>query len=269
MSSQPYITLYDTPSSTSSSWAPHIWRIRYFQKLYATIDANPVGIYRLILNYKRLPHCTVWVEFPEIDRKMRSIGAPPTSKGPDGKPVYTLPVIVDSIRNSNPIILSGPTIIAEYLEMAYPARLIFPEGTRALQTLFVQYIHDVVVRPLLPIMVPLSHQRLPERSQTHFFPPGQRPRDPIPPGAPRNQAWQAVRDSFDNLAAIMGKNGGDDGDGIVVCGRDLTYGDFALCAILIWIEKVSPQDGWLRVRSWNGGRWMILWERCKDYMDIY
>jgi len=52
-------------------------------------------------------------------------------------------------------------------------------------------------------------------------------------------------------------------------GREVSYADFALCAVLIWIEKVAPQDGWARVRQWNGGRWMRLWERCRDYMDVF
>ncbi|EDR10117.1 uncharacterized protein LACBIDRAFT_318115 [Laccaria bicolor S238N-H82] len=249
--SPPVITLYDVPGHTPQPWAPHIWRVRF------------------ILNYKRLLYRTVWVEFPDVEATLRSIKAQPTGMRSDGRPVYTLPVVVDPMRNpTNPVVVSNPNEIAEYLESAYPARPVFPEGSRALQTLFVHFIQEVFSKPLLPIMVPLSHHQLPDRSQAHF-----RGGAPVPPqllaaGPQREQAWLAVKDQFDFLARILEKNCLD-GDGVVVMGHDVTYADFALCSVLIWIERMAAHDGWTRVRTWNNGRWNRLWERCKDYMDEY
>ncbi|KAF8154469.1 hypothetical protein B0H34DRAFT_660186 [Crassisporium funariophilum] len=245
----PVITLYDVPGHTPQPWAPNIWRIRF------------------ILNYKRLRYQTVWVEFQDVERTLRHIGAPPSALRSDGQPVFTLPVVVDPTRHpSSPRILSNTNTIAEYLESTYPARPVFPEGTRALQTLFVHFIQEVFAKPLLPIMVPLSHQQLPERSQAHFR--GAHAASGILVGPQREQAWLAVKEQFDFLAMIMDKNCGD-GDGIVSMGHDVTYADFALCSVLIWIERMAAHDGWARVRTWNGGRWSRLWERCKEYMDEY
>ena len=42
-----------------------------------------------------------------------------------------------------------------------------------------------------------------------------------------------------------------------------------ICSVLLWIEKVAPHEGWVRVRDWDGGRWWRLWERCKAYMDVF
>jgi glutathione S-transferase len=237
-------------------------------------------LFRFILNYKRLPYSTVWVEFPDVETTLRSIGAPPSATRSDGRPIYTLPVIVDPMRSPmSPEVLCNTNTIAEYLEATYPARPVFPEGSRALQTLFVHYIQEVFAKPLLPIMVPLSHQRLPERSQSHFR--GHRGAAPGYPGAgmstptpdytlatgpQREQAWRAVKEQFDFLAMILDKNNGD-GDGIVAMGHDVTYADFALCSVLIWIERVAAHDGWARIRHWNSGRWNRLWDKCKDYMD--
>jgi len=108
--------------------------------------------------------------------------------------------------------------------------------------------------------------QLPDRSQAHL-------RGPYGPvqtlaGPQREQAWMAVKEQFDFLAMIMDKNSGD-GDGVVSMGHDVTYADFALCAVLIWIERMSAHDVWARVRTWNGGRWNRLWERCREYMDEY
>ncbi|THU81178.1 hypothetical protein K435DRAFT_937170 [Dendrothele bispora CBS 962.96] len=242
-STTPVITLYDIAGNSSPQpWAPNIWRVRF------------------ILNYKRLRYRTVWVNFADIERTLRSINAPPSSYRPDGRPVYTLPVIVDPTRNSHrPEILSNPNNIAEYLEALHPARPVFPEGSRALQTLFVHYIQEVFAKPLLPIMVPLSFQHMPHA-----------PQQTLPPGPERERAWRLVKEQFDFLASVLDKNAGDgDGDGICAMGHRLTYADFALCSVLIWIENMATYDGWARVREWNGGRWARLKDKCRDYMDVF
>ena len=76
-----------------------------------------------------------------------------------------------------------------------------------------------------------------------------------------------VKEQFDFLSGILDKNVGD-GDGIVAMGHHVTYADFALCSVLLWIEQMAAHDGWARVREWNGGRWVRLREKCKDYMDV-
>ena len=202
----------------------------------------------------------------DVESTLRGIDAPPSGTGPTGKPVYSLPVIADPTRNPRaPKMISNPNLIAEYLESEYPARAVFPDGSRALQTLFVHYIQDSFARPLLPILVPLSHQQLPERTQAHFR---VNPPTPALVGPQREQAWRAVKDQFDFLAAILDKNIGD-GDGVVAMGSELSYADFAICSVLIWIERMAAHDGWARIRTWNGGRWYRLWERCKEYMDEF
>ncbi|KAH0578780.1 hypothetical protein J132_10719 [Termitomyces sp. J132] len=245
-SSPPLITLYDAPGNTPQPWAPNIWRIRF------------------VLNYKRLRYQTVWIEFPDVEARMRSIGAPPSSARTDGRPIYTLPVIVDPTRNPmKPEIISNTNYIAEYLEAAYPARPVFPEGSRAMQTLFVHYVQDVFAKPLLPIMLPLSHQQLQLRRGQPDAHPAAYLSDPQ-----REQAWQAAKEQFDFLAMILDKNASD-GDGVVAMGREVSYADFALCSVLIWIQRMAAHDGWARVRTWNNGRWNQLYERCREYMDEF
>ena len=183
---------------------------------------------RFILNYKRLHYRTIWIEYPDLEGTLRAIGAPPALVK-NGRPTYALPVIVDPLRSvSSPAILSNANAIAEYLETTYPARPVYPEGSRALQSLFVHFIQEVFAKPLLPILVPLSHQRLSERSQAHVggAPP------PQLAGPQREQAWLAVKDQFDFLARILDKNAQPDGNGIVAMGHEVSYADFALCSVL-------------------------------------
>ncbi|KAI0635208.1 hypothetical protein C8Q77DRAFT_1217104 [Trametes polyzona] len=249
--SHPVITLYDINSTIPQPWAPNIWRIR------------------LILNYKRLPHRTVWIDLNNIESTLRAIGASHSAQKSDGRLVYTLPVIVDTLRpKGSPVILSNANAIAEYLETTYPARPIFPEGSRAMQALFVHYVQEIFAKPLLPILVPLTHERLPAHAQAHFrrgglatAPAG------VLGGTQYDQAWSAVKDQFNFLAVILDKNCSDRTH-TVAMGHDVTYADFALCAVLIWIEKVSPHDCWARIREWNGGRWARLYSQCREYMDV-
>ncbi|PPR00687.1 hypothetical protein CVT24_000975 [Panaeolus cyanescens] len=224
----PLLTLYDVPSTSTQPWAPSIWRIRF------------------ILNYKRLPYRTKWVEFQNVERTLREIGAPPSSTRSDGRGVYTLPVIVDPTRDAyHPRIISNANTIAEYLETTYPARPVFPEGSRALQNLFVHFVQEALSKPLLPIMVPLSHNALPEMTQDYFR--GGNPPHHMLSGPQREQAWHAVKEQFDFLAMILDKNRGDgEGDGVVAMGHEVSYADFALCSVLIWIERMAAHDGWAR-----------------------
>ncbi|KAJ7241644.1 hypothetical protein C8J57DRAFT_1438765 [Mycena rebaudengoi] len=236
-SSAPIITLYDLKSASPQPWAPNIWRI------------------------SDLRYRTVWVEFPDVEATLRAIGAPASAVRSDGRPIYTLPVVA-------PHILANTNNIAEYLEAAYPARPVFPEGTRALQSLFVHYIQEIFVKPLLPIMVPLSHQSLPERSHGGGPSSPQVVSDASCRPSSVNRRGAQVKEQFDFLSMILDKNVGD-GDGMVACGHEVSYADFALCSVLIWIQRMAAQDGWMRIREWNGGRWARLWERCKAYMDEY
>lgn len=175
----------------------------------------------------------MWIEFYDVEATLRGLNAPAAAYKSDGRPIYSLPVIVDSILSrSHPTILSNANIIAEYLETTYPARPIFPEGSRAVQSLFVHYIQEIFAKPLLPILVPLTHQALPERSQAHFRGASGGPAAMQLTDAQREQAWRAAKEKFDFLAGILNKNAGVDGNGIVVMAHDVTYADFALCSVL-------------------------------------
>ena len=164
------ITLYDTTVQQgygSQPWAPNIWRVRWailFPCSYQSCCS--LNVTRFILNYKRLPYKTVWVEFADVEATLRGIGAPPSTFRSDGRPVYTLPVLTDPTQSPyTPVVLSNTNNISEYLESTYPSPAVFPQGSRALQSLFVHYIQEVFAKPLLPIMIPISHQQLSDRSQ--------------------------------------------------------------------------------------------------------
>ena len=167
-----------------------------------------------------------------MEAQLLAIGAPPTAFRSDRSPIYTLPVLVDTTLNPRaPTILSNPNQIAEYLEATYPARPVFPDGSRAMQVLFVHYIQDVFIKPLLPIMVPLSHPQFRDGYSAGGTPRSS-PGGATLTGPQWESAWSQARTQFDFLATILDKNSAD-AEGTVAQGRDLTYADFAVCSVLI------------------------------------
>ncbi|KAF8507359.1 hypothetical protein JB92DRAFT_2961196, partial [Gautieria morchelliformis] len=138
-SSNSIITLYDVPSDFSGkAWSPN-------------------GSEQYALNYKGVPYKTVWIEYPEIEPTMRSIGAAPTKKNPDGSPWYTILVIVDSSRTATsggPTVVSDSFHIAEYLDETYSTPStgpLFPPGTKALQQLFYDHFFKYVLLQSVPM----------------------------------------------------------------------------------------------------------------------
>lgn len=73
---------------------------------------------RLILNYKKLPYRTHWLEFPDIAPHLKSLGIPPNAQG---KP-YTVPTIHFPSTDAHPVdeYIMDSKAIAIALEKAYP-----------------------------------------------------------------------------------------------------------------------------------------------------
>ncbi|KAF8531885.1 hypothetical protein JB92DRAFT_1947190 [Gautieria morchelliformis] len=132
------ITLYDTASRTGN-------------------PCNPMSLRaRLALNFTGLPFKTVWLEYPNIELTLRGMGAAPTffdSPSPR-KWFYTIPVIVDPghlTSAGDPTVIPDSWAIAEYLDEIYPNQnILFPPGTKAFQTLFIDHPIKHAIFDILP-----------------------------------------------------------------------------------------------------------------------
>jgi glutathione S-transferase len=99
--------------------------------------------FRIILNYKRIPFTTVWIEYADVGNTVAALGAPPSAHYPDGSPRYTVPTIYDPNTGR---LVTDSVEIAKYLDEQYPERLVFPNGMADQQAAFAQSITPTLAK---------------------------------------------------------------------------------------------------------------------------
>jgi glutathione S-transferase len=73
---------------------------------------------RFMLNYKQIPYKTVWIEFADVQSRLKELGAPSTATAADGiTPFYSLPTIYDPNTEK---FVSDSIEITKYLDATYP-----------------------------------------------------------------------------------------------------------------------------------------------------
>ena len=147
----------------------------------------------IIMNRMKQISFILWLLAPTLSSSQtwRRRCAPPSSYRSDGRPVAA------GIRRSLPI----PKLTGN----SFPSK---------------QDRRTILFQTVAPT---LSHQHLPERSQSHS-------RSAVPKlssDSQLEQYWWVVKQQFDFMAS----------------NSEITCVDFALCSVLIWIEQVAPHDG--------------------------
>ncbi|EKM76382.1 hypothetical protein AGABI1DRAFT_108910 [Agaricus bisporus var. burnettii JB137-S8] len=238
------ITFYDIAAIDSIKTAsPNTWKTRF------------------VLNYKKLPYKTVYLELPEIETEFKKLGIPPSElSGP--KPRYTCPSIIDD-SNNTPV--TEAYAIAEYLDKAYPhTPKVFPPGTEALQAAFYAQFYPVI-HPMMQFLLPNAISILKPASVDYFI----RARGEAfgelmiePKGEQRVEAWKQVQAAFDTLHGWLNKSPGPYFMGETVTFADFVLGGLLYTLVLIWGEN-SPE--WKDIMTWNNGRWAAFKESLEPY----
>jgi len=236
------ITLYDIASThPRQAWSPSTAKARY------------------ALNFKGIPHTTVFIEYPEIESLCKKIGAKPTSQTP---PQYTLPVIYDP---STDTVVSDSIEIARYLDATYPntPRLI-PEGTAAFHYAFTEAF-EATLSPLLTYALPATQPVLNPASQGYFQQTkfgGRRLEDVTPTGEEHVVVWKKLEDAFGQIDGWIRKNGADSK---YFMGETICYADISVAGYVRWGMLVLGKDKWEEILTWHGGRWANLMKEMEKY----
>ena len=113
------------------------------------------------MNYKKIPHTTEFLRFPEITPVLSAAGAPPTRST---EPRWSVPALADG-----PAILSDSTPLADHLEATRPAApSVYPHG-RAAQLRWTAALEADVVRRMAPLVLPETPRILPPEDVAYFY----------------------------------------------------------------------------------------------------
>ncbi|KAK7040385.1 hypothetical protein VNI00_009862 [Paramarasmius palmivorus] len=238
-----FIRFFDIPSKLKPmAWSPNCWKTRY------------------ALNYKKVPYQTTWVEYPDIEKTCRDLGALPTSTKQDGSPQYTLPVIHDLATN---VVVSDSTKIAAYLDTTYPdsSAPLIPSGTLALQLGFL-YGFSTRLRHLFPLAIEQETRILTPQSELYF----RQTREQLFGCSLEDYAkskgnWNKFQRDLGAVDSWLGKNT------FVMDSEVPTYPDLVMGAIMMWCRTVwgKESEQWKDIATWNSGRWQKLLEELKGY----
>ncbi|KIK53439.1 hypothetical protein GYMLUDRAFT_49327 [Collybiopsis luxurians FD-317 M1] len=242
------ITLYDFPGKREehTAWNPNVLKVRYS------------------LAYKNLPYELVLVEYPDIEEKMKQLGASPTSTKADGSPLYTLPVIHDSATEA---VVSDSFSIAQYLDDKYPSPPLFPNGTHAFHATFYDLFSTRIIEPIIQFFVPNIPSVLNPPSEEYF----RRTRkeaygmelERVLPGPERGEKeWQKVEESFGTLSKGMRKS-----DVLIMGGETPCFADFTVAGWLRSFKVVFGEQSkeWKDILRWHDGRWERLMKELEKY----
>lgn len=227
------LILYDIPSKLEGNhWSPN--------------TAKP----RFVLGYKGLPFRIEWVEYPDIAPRMKEIGAS-KDKLPDGRELYTLPVLSDPNTNA---LITDSWNIAEYLEKTYPEKPIFPNKSQGLMLVFNTTVYGLG-RPAFKFPFLRVSRILNERSMEYFI----TTREELhkekfsefsPEGPKRDEHWAIIKRAMETCKEWYDKE-----EGKWLMGDVFSYADIIIASRLFWLKRILHDDEWETIANWHDGRW--------------
>ncbi|KAI0315816.1 hypothetical protein OF83DRAFT_1130174 [Amylostereum chailletii] len=247
-----FITLYDIPTTIQKgkTWSPFTWKTRY------------------ALNIKGIPYRTEWVDFPDVQSKMREIGAAPTGTRHD-EPLWTVPTIYDPATNTT---VSDSDAIAHYLDAQYPSTpALFPPGTAAMQKALVEFVvARLTYGPMFPLCILDIHACFTPQVQGWFRPRtekivGMSLEEFYEQDGKRKEMVRELLRTLDDLNRWI-----EVGDGVFFGGEKPVNVDTALAAVLTCIERTTGEDSelWKAIAKANDGRWARFMRAFEPWQTI-
>ncbi|KAL8718597.1 MAG: hypothetical protein Q9225_004282 [Loekoesia sp. 1 TL-2023] len=207
------LLLFDLPSKDRcSSWSPNAWKTR------------------LALNYKRLPYRTHWLEYPEIEPHLKSLGIPPNPSGIMS--AYTVP----TIRLPSGAYITDSKKIAAVLEEKYPSP---PLHLDAPQLAKVEELFSALVVLIRGITLPKTPRAiLNEKSLKYYHDTRSKrfgmPMDQFEREKGGDAAWEEARPIVAQIGELLKEKGGP-----FVLGETVSYADFILVGALHFFKKLG------------------------------
>ncbi|KAF2757343.1 hypothetical protein EJ05DRAFT_476612 [Pseudovirgaria hyperparasitica] len=238
---KPDITLYDLACTKGVCFSPVVWRIR------------------LMLNYKKVPYKTVFLEFPDIEPELKKLGIHPHSDASSTKPAYTVPAI---IHHPSSTYLMDSVHISQFLESTYPHPPVplsttFGDGIilAARSTGVPAYRISLLSREI-SILSP--------RSQEYFRSTREKdlghPLEQLLEGDKEEKVWAEQQEGMEELGRSMRAN---KAKGMFLEGKEPVYADFWIAGVM-QCARVVDEGVWERFMGFEG--WRDVYEACEEFM---
>jgi len=249
MSGQAKVLLFDLPGTAKEGcWSLNIWRTRY------------------LLNFKKIPHTTQWVEYPDIKPTFTKLGVPSSGTNLWGGDAYTCPSIqYFPADGSKPVYVTDSWKIAAFLEEKQPDPPALPAeyGTFDVYTDLGNKLREALFLPLFPALIRTSHAKLNEASKDYFRETReavfkQKIEELCSDEASRKQALDTAKKQLDEFLKGFPNANGEKGP--FLYGEEVTYLDMVLASVFAWTKAVAEEELWVPVTKWDGGRWKRLLE---------
>ncbi|KAL9096881.1 MAG: hypothetical protein Q9165_000845 [Trypethelium subeluteriae] len=237
---EPQIVLYDLACTKNVCFSPAVWRIR------------------LILNYKRIPYVTVFIEFPDIEPTLKGLGLTPSHSASGSK--YTVPAIQHTPTNTY---IMDSAAIAPFLESTYPDPAVPPtsEPGSEIEAKARAVVGSVFRTSVMPREMGILSPRAQEYfRRTREAALGHRLEDLLGPGK-EEQAWDAADGDIRAVGELMRTWRGE---GPFVLGDEPSGTDFFIAGSL-QSARVVDEGVFQRIIEYPG--FGEIYEACQPYME--
>ncbi|KAF5340702.1 hypothetical protein D9611_007418 [Ephemerocybe angulata] len=228
---------------------------------------------RLALNIKGLEHKTEWLQYSEIEQRLKELDIPPSEVATDGSARYTIPAIYDASTNAK---ISDSTKILKYLDEAYPetpqlgAIPGLPAGV--LLAAFEQGFQNAL-RPVWALIAPTVIAHLDGESADKYRKTFEtKVKFSVEAFLENAQLqaglWAKGEEALGDVGAWFRNSSGH---GPWVMGAKITLPDIILGSGIAWFVAAVGEDSeqWKRLAQWDEGRWAVLWGQIKPYSQVY
>ena len=286
------IVLFDIPRKEGPrgrfrSFSPNTFKTRRVSRpglwKFGDVLNQPL---RFALQYKGIPFSTEWIEFPDIEPKLKAYGVPPNDPSLAAMP-YTLPAL--AIYEANPDgkeelkeVIMESSRIAAFLDDRYQSRKLIrgSPASQEAQREFIKMINTILYPSLLPLFALSVVAHLSSQSAKYYRSKrearfGCKLEDLVASTEIIGKQWAAMDAAFDRLAAFLDESAAEgeavlevaetDNIGGQTTKTEPTYAALILAATFVAIEEVAVPGTWERIRMRNGGRWRGVRASCEPY----
>ncbi|KNG51284.1 glutathione s-transferase [Stemphylium lycopersici] len=214
-SSSSNVVFFDLPSKQGISWSLNPWKTR------------------MVLNYKKIPYTTEWVEYPDLAPKFKALGIPPNPKDAPGYFTdYSSPAI--KYADGNYGMDSWP--IAHSLEKQYPSPSLHLDDPIVVK---IRDHMSVMMWPLVPLLMPRVPVVLLNKPSADYFFESRakifgKPLEEMEKGADVEQCWEGARAPAKEVGDLLRKNGGP-----FFLGETVSYADLIFVSMLQFLQCIN------------------------------